>query len=1117
MILQITQSQVDDINEIFNKYLPDSSISLFDYEGEGFTTYKFKVYENSFDGINIELRIEDYDEEIYIPFPVDLENGVFSTHIDKDELISLKLNNKSFLTISTKRDTNFSNQNIIHLIALNSDLQSLNSQNLITLFLYNSKINSFNKFNLNKLEYFYLHKCNSLDKIDNILNSKSLKTLHLKKMRNLVFDSIDDLSTLEILKIENIDKLNEVELNNCKQLRKITISELRNLSKVKVNFCSSLEKLEINSDSIFEEHPIQEIDLKGCSSLLELDLSSFENLKKLIGLDTLINLKKLNLSNSKYLNLNELIKNSIFHNMTELSLYDNKKLDSLKFINQFPELVELDVNNCNLIRNLKLIRKHNTLKKLNLSYCESLEDISDIEKLSNLNELDISDNKKLVDFSPISKIKNLTKLECYSNNFKNLKFLSGSRSLKKLNCSSNEKLISISGIEKISTLEELDLGSNEKLTDISGIKYLRNLRELNLYNCQNLMDFLPISYLKNITKIDLSSNEQLNDIEDLKYLRNLKNLDINGCFNIPSFEPLINCTNLEYIYFENKGLVASILTETALKRKDLEFINNNIKEWLGIFKPIVYTEPMGSRLISIFRLLLEVEILNKENEKSMNDEYIDEIDLSEEAGDDLDSIFSDADENSEENIDSDDELEDTDDDIDSDDELEDTEDVIDSEEELEDTEDDIDSEEELEDTEDDIDSDDELEDTEDDIDSEEELEDIEDDIDSEEELEDTEENIDSDDELGELEREIDTININTLFEINIDEADNLFFLASAHEKEIKSETKKHFSKFLDALYIKKDLKIPTIEYSIKILGLVADKDFIQTNFENIFDKQLKYKNGLNINVMISYLAEPPIQYRAWADSLVERASSIFKSPKEISEIGIGTTLYYVSTNNEIESDRWLNLITINTPPITKDKVLLSLSKFALQKGNSNQSRKYSSQLAYPEVRDEFRIMYTNYMIKNNNLDFKQIHEFLLEMETVMGEENLALYLTENEKYLEDDERLFAILIALERNPEKMYEFINKVINKFPDKDFINIIMKEFSNTQESTGILEEVTELIEKEDLKQNLRPKDFIKLKEKINDKTYLNKILYKGLLKQLIDEKYIDLEDANNLEKSL
>jgi Leucine-rich repeat (LRR) protein len=948
---------------------------------------------------------------------------------------------------------------------------------------------------------------------------------------------------LEILKIENMDKLNEVEINNCKQLRKIMIGELRNLSKVKVNSCSALEKLEINSDSFFDEHPIQEIDLKGCSSLLELDLSSFENLKKLIGLDTLLNLKKLNLSSSKYLNLNELIKNSIFQNMTELILCDNKKLDSLKFINQFPELIELDVSNCNLIRNLKLIRKHNTLNKLNLSYCESLEDISDIEKLSNLNELEISDNKKLVDFSPISKIKNLTKLECYSNNFKNLKFLSGSRSLKILNCSSNEKLLSTSGIENITTLEELDLSSNEKLTDISGVKYLRNLRELNLSYCESLMDFLPVSHLKNLTKIDLSSNEQLNDIEHLKYLRNLKELNINGCFNIPSFEPLINCLNLEEIYFENKGLVASILTETALKRKDLEFINNNIKEWLGIFKPIVYTEPMGSRLISIFRLLLEVEILNKENDNNTNDEYIEEVDLSDEAGDDLDSIFSDADENSEEDIDSDEELEDTEVDTDSDEDLEDTEDDIDSDEDLEDTEVDTDSDEELEDTDDDIDSDEELEDTDDDIDSDEDLEDTDDDIDSDEDLEDTDDEFDSDEDLEdteddfdsdedledtedefdsneevvELEKEIETVNINTLFEINIDEADNLFFLASAHEKEIKSETKEHFSKFLDYLFIKKDLKIPTIEYSLKILGLVADKVFIQSNFENIFDKQLKYKNGLNINVMISYLAEPPLQYKVWADSLVERASNIFKSPKEISEIGIGTTLYYVSTNNEIESDRWLNLITINTPPITKDRVLLSLSKFALQKGNSNQSRKYSSQLAYPEVRDEFRIMYTNYMIINNNLDFKQIHEFLLEMETVMGEENLALYLTENEKYLEDDERLFAILIALERNPEKMYEFINKVINKFPDKDFINIIMKEFSNTQESSGILEEVTDLIEKEDLKQNLRPKDFIKLKEKINDKTYLNKILYKGLLKQLIDEKYIDIEDANNLEKSI
>ena len=1091
MLLKITEEQVQNISNILNKYLPDSSISLYENEDNGYSTYRLREYENIFDGIFIKFKIDDNKQELLIPFPDDVEIGVLSVHFDREGMISIKINEKYFLTISNNKDTNFSNISTLHLIAINSDLRELNSNYLKTLVLVNSKISSFNTFNLNNLERLFILKCNNLDNIDAIIDSKKLKFLHLKKMNNLIIKSIKDLSNLDTLQIENIDQIKEIEVLNCNNLKLFNIGELRNCTRIKVNFCGSLENFKLDPDYFSSEQPIQEIDLKGCSSLLELDLSSFENLKKLIGLDTLINLKILNLGSSKFLDLNDLIKSTIFHNLSELNLWDNVKINSLKFLNQFPQLVKLEVNNCNSLKSLKHIKKHYTLKELNLSYCESLEDISDIDKLNNLEELDISDNKSLVDFSPISKIKNLTKLECYSNNFKNLKFLSGSRSLKILNCSSNEKLLSTSGIENITTLEELDLSSNEKLTDISGVKYLRNLRELNLSYCESLMDFLPVSHLKNLTKIDLSSNEQLNDIEHLKYLRNLKELNINGCFNIPSFEPLINCINLEDIYFENKGLVASILTETALKRKDLEFINNNIKEWLGIFKPIVYTEPMGSRLISIFRLLLEVEILNKENDNNTNDEYIEEVDLSDEAGDDLDSIFSDADENSEEDIDSDEDLEDTEDDIDSDEDLEDTDDDIDSDEDLEDTDDDIDSDEDLEDTEDDFDSDKDLEDTEDDI--------------------------DSNEEFVELEKEIETVNINTLFEINIDEADNLFFLASAHQKEIKSETKEHFSKFLDYLFIKKDLKIPTIEYSLKILGLVADKVFIQSNFENIFDKQLKYKNGLNINVMISYLAEPPLQYKVWADSLVERASSIFKSPKEISEIGIGTTLYYVSTNNEIESDRWLNLITINTPPITKDRVLLSLSKFALQKGNSNQSRKYSSQLAYPEVRDEFRIMYTNYMIKNNNLDFKQIHEFLLEMETVMGEENLALYLTENEKYLEDDERLFAILIALERNPEKMYEFINKVINKFPDKDFINIIMKEFSNTQESTGILEEVTDLIEKEDLKQNLRPKDFIKLKEKINDKTYLNKILYKGLLKQLIDEKYIDIEDANNLEKSI
>ena len=67
-------------------------------------------------------------------------------------------------------------------------------------------------------------------------------------------------------------------------------------------------------------------------------------------------------------------------------------------------------------------------------------------------------------------------------------------------------------------------------------------------------------------------------------LKNLIDLNLSRSGNIRDFEELINCPNLKKVEWIEKAICSLVLAGSAIKRKDVAFIENNINDWIQDIK-----------------------------------------------------------------------------------------------------------------------------------------------------------------------------------------------------------------------------------------------------------------------------------------------------------------------------------------------------------------------------------------------------------------------------------------------------------------------------------------------------------------------------------------------------
>ena len=380
----------------------------------------------------------------------------------------------------------------------NSNLDLLEDNlNLEELYLSGTKIKSLSTLlNMLNLKRLGLRKTNYLPDISGIENCITLERISIAEAEVLL--DLTACQVLEKIKDLSLTKLNaSVDLGCLKNLtfceflelnlnHEIDISFIRNLVSLKEVYISGCDLTKLDHLSLLTNLHQLSIESKGLVnfSLLEnnkkiqlLQLSSNPNLQTITGLEGCINLKKIDLRNTKKLH----------------SVID------------FPALKCLDIK----------------LSKSGIQNLDFLENTQIITEWSLPVHLDFEGNWSRAGFY-VSSRHDSSDLVCQGGLPLGFdkdgyvipeKFDDGS-------------------VAEFLTENTLDLSYCENLQNVKGLKNVTNCKEVNLQNCISLQSLDGLSKMLDLRKINLENCESLESLHALKNCKKLVEINAGKCNNI---------------------------------------------------------------------------------------------------------------------------------------------------------------------------------------------------------------------------------------------------------------------------------------------------------------------------------------------------------------------------------------------------------------------------------------------------------------------------------------------------------------------------------------------------------------------------------------------------------
>lgn len=445
-----------------------------------------------------------------------------------------------------------------------------------------------------------------LDTVEELLlNNNSIKDLspiknfkNLKKINLSTNPGITDISVLANLPLEeltiNDEALNKLDLTPLlgKDNLKVNGKDINELNIDTIEFKDGFASVETSEDYYYPPNKVK-VDGKIVSITWSEDKVDMSN-AQMYDLSALVDNQKIIL---------RIIKRGFVDKVVTfedeiVTKAIRKAIDKPKgdiFLSDVINLKELEIV-AQGAHSLKGVENLQNLEKLGL-YANriSAEQLQYIKNLTKLKSLDLAENKLIdipkgsfdnlvnleelvldhtgintLDKDMMSNLVNLRDLLIEENNFTNLDFLVGTRSIKNIIFRDN-KITDISGIKNNINLE-MFWGTNNLVSDISALEGKKNLNYFNMAN-NKISDISPLKdstklekvYLghNNITNIDVLkgktfinnmelNNNNIKDVSALKDLVNLERLYLNDN-KISSFEPLKGLVNLRVLYLKNNA------------------------------------------------------------------------------------------------------------------------------------------------------------------------------------------------------------------------------------------------------------------------------------------------------------------------------------------------------------------------------------------------------------------------------------------------------------------------------------------------------------------------------------------------------------------------------------
>ncbi|XP_075511395.1 putative disease resistance protein At4g19050 isoform X1 [Primulina tabacum] len=332
-----------------------------------------------------------------------------------------------------------------------TNLKSLNMSSLQMEFLPPSF------YDLRTIEILILKDCSSLKRMES-----------LKKFERLQLLDLSGATSLEAFKDKSFKENRKLQMINLSQSRIAkfpVVHSLENLQYLSLSKCPALVRVR----KIGLVETLRVFDISGSKNVEQLLDPGLKNLKNLFTLDvsgTAIRRLPSTIGTPRYLhlrdcsNLKQLPPIETLSEVRVLDLSGSAFLDDVKrdFITTLKNLTEFNLSKTGVV-NLPPLSSLVNLRRLLMSQCQSLKKLEGLGSLINLEVLDLSGCKALskIEDQSFDKMDRLHSLDLSETPLDMLPSLSNLEKLKRLNLRGCTKLTNIPGFEDLPVLEDLDI------------------------------------------------------------------------------------------------------------------------------------------------------------------------------------------------------------------------------------------------------------------------------------------------------------------------------------------------------------------------------------------------------------------------------------------------------------------------------------------------------------------------------------------------------------------------------------------------------------------------------------------------------------------------------------
>ncbi|KAH9288821.1 hypothetical protein KI387_032938, partial [Taxus chinensis] len=421
-----------------------------------------------------------------------------------------------------------------------------------------------------KLKSLELNGYKNLKRVSGMKGLEELAILQICECPELVhLPCLQDLSCLEMIRVDGCGKLKSVELNGCKHLKSVSgMSGLEELAILNICECPELEYL----PCLQGLSSLESITVDECGKLKSLKLNGYKNLKRVSGMKGLEELAILQICECP-----ELVHLPC---LQDLSCLEMIRVDGCG------KLKSVELNGCKHLKSVSGMSGLEELAILNICECPELEYLPCLQGLSSLESITVDECGKL------------KSLEL--NGYKNLKRVSGMKGLEELAilqicecpelvhlpCLQDLSCLEMIRVDGCGKLKSVELNGCKKLKRMSGMRGLDELVILNICECTELEYLACLQGLTCLKMVTIDG------------CRKLKSFELNGCINLKRVSGMngleelailiiCECPELEYLpCLQGLNCLKMITIDGCGKLNNLQWrICRSLKRVLGNFDP----------------------------------------------------------------------------------------------------------------------------------------------------------------------------------------------------------------------------------------------------------------------------------------------------------------------------------------------------------------------------------------------------------------------------------------------------------------------------------------------------------------------------------------------------